>query len=176
MNGTKIELKWKRHAAHPTDFNVITVLLKQSLAAESASDVQAWGQFILRVSVGLMIFYIHGWHKLKGGIVHVRNGTPWNLAGEVAAMRLPAPVVLAFAATLVQLICALFLVAGLLTRLNAVLLTGTLSIAILQNVLARRDPQLPILYVLILVTVIFLGAGRFSLDATILSAADWPSS
>jgi putative oxidoreductase len=148
---------------------MFTVLLKQSLAAESASDAHAWGQFILRVSVGLMIFYIHGWHKLKGGIAHLREGTPWNLAEEVAAMHLPAPIVLAFAATLVQLICSLFLVAGLLTRLNALLLTATLSIAILQNVLTRRDPQLPILYVLILLGIAFLGGGRFSLDAMILS-------
>lgn len=147
------------------------MLFKQSLAAESVSDVHAWGQLILRVSVGLMIFYIHGWHKLKGGIAHLRQGTSWNLAEEVAAMHLPAPVVLAFAATLVQLICPLFLATGLLTRLNAVLLTVTLSTAILQNVLARRDPQLPVLYVLILTEMIFLGGGRFSLDAHILSMA-----
>jgi putative oxidoreductase len=147
---------------------MLTIMLKQSMATESVSDAHAWGQLILRVSVGLMIFYIHGWHKLKGGMAHLRQGTSWNLAEEVSAMHLPAPVVMAFAATLVQLICPLFLAVGLLTRLNAVLLTGTLSTAILQNVLARRDPQLPILYVLILIEMIFLGGGRFSLDAQVL--------
>src|ERR1041385_6327996 len=73
-------------------------LLKQSLAAESVSDVHAWGQLILRVAVGLMIFPV----------------------------------------------------AGLLTRLNAALLAGALSVAMLQNVLAWRDPQLAVLYALIM--------------------------
>jgi hypothetical protein len=74
-------------------------LLKQSLAAESASDAQAWGQFILRTSVGLMIVGIHGWHKLKGGLAYLQNATPWPLADEVAGMHFPAPVSFAFAAT-----------------------------------------------------------------------------
>ena len=52
--------------------------------------------------------------------------------------------------------------------MNAALLTGALWVAILQNVLARRDPQLPILYMLIMVALIFLGGGRFSLDARLL--------
>jgi uncharacterized membrane protein YphA (DoxX/SURF4 family) len=116
-----------------------------------------------------MIFYIHGWHKLKGGVAYLRKGTRWTLAEEVAEMRFPAPVASAFAATTVQFICSLFLVVGLLTRLNAVLLAGALSVAILQNVLARRDPQLAVLYVLIMVALIFIGGGSFSLDAMIMS-------
>jgi putative oxidoreductase len=143
-------------------------LLKQTLTANSVSDVHAWGQLILRVSAGLMIFYIHGWHKLKDGIAHLLNGTPWKLAEEVAEMHFPAPVASAFAATSVQFICSLFLVAGLLTRVNAALLAGALCVAILQNVLARRDPQLAILYVLIMVALVFLGGGRFSVDALVL--------
>ena len=143
-------------------------LLKESMAVESTGSVYAWGQFILRVAVGLMIFYIHGWHKLRGGLNYLHDGTPWNLADEVAAMRLPSPISLAFTATIVQLVCSVFLITGLLTRLNAVLLTATLGVAVVQNILARRNPQLPILYVLILLTMIFLGGGSFSLDAMIL--------
>jgi uncharacterized membrane protein YphA (DoxX/SURF4 family) len=94
-------------------------LLKQSLAAESVSDVHAWGQLILRVAVGLMIFPV----------------------------------------------------AGLLTRLNAALLAGALSVAMLQNVLAWRDPQLAVLYALIMAALIFIGGGRFSLDAMIMPQA-----
>jgi uncharacterized membrane protein YphA (DoxX/SURF4 family) len=77
-------------------------------------------------------------------------------------MNFPAAVPSAFAATLVQFICSLFLVAGCFTRLNAALLTGTLSVAILQNVLAHRDPQLAMLYVVVLITLLFAGGGRFS--------------
>ena len=58
-------------------------LQKESLAADSISDVHAWGQLLLRVGTGLMIFYIHGWHKLKDGVAYLRKGTRWALAEEV---------------------------------------------------------------------------------------------
>ncbi|SRR5258706_11590740 len=61
----------------------------------------------------------------------------------------PAPLASAVAATLVQFICAPFIAVGLFTRINAALLSGALSRAILQNLLAGRDPQLAILYTLI---------------------------
>ena len=73
-------------------------------------------------------------------------------------MNFPAAVPSAFAATLVQFICSLFLVAGCFTRVNA-------ALAILQNVLAHRDPQLAMLYVVVLITLLFAGGGRFSVDA-----------
>jgi len=73
------------------------------------------------------------------------------------------------AATLVQFICSLFVTAGLFTRINALLLSGVLGVAILQNLLASRDPQLAILYVLTVITMVFLGGGRFSCDAGLFS-------
>lgn len=112
-----------------------------------------------------MIFYIHGWHKLLGGVAYLFHDTPWKLAEEVAEMHTPAPVAAAFLATGVQFICSLFLIAGLYTRINAALLTGALAGAILQNFLAQRDPQLAILYALVVSTFMVTGAGRFSLDA-----------
>jgi uncharacterized membrane protein YphA (DoxX/SURF4 family) len=66
---------------------------------------------------------------------------------------------------MLQFVCAPLLAIGFFTRVNAALLTATLSVAILQNVLAGRDPQLVILYVLVMAGLIFLGGGRLSLDA-----------
>ena len=99
----------------------------------------AFGQLLLRAAAGAMICYIHGWHKLEGGIAYLQHGTPWKLAEEVAGMHFPAPVVSAFAATIVQFVCAPLLAVGLFTRINAALLTATLGVAILQNVLADRE-------------------------------------
>jgi uncharacterized membrane protein YphA (DoxX/SURF4 family) len=65
----------------------------------------------------------------------------------------------------VQFICALFLIAGLFTRINAALLAAVLGVAILQNLLAHRDPQLAMLYTLIVLSLALMGGGRFSLDA-----------
>jgi hypothetical protein len=60
--------------------------------------------------------------------------------------------------------------------LNALLLTGTLSVAILQNLLAHRDPQLAVLYTLVALTMVFWGSGRFSLDARFFSGNTVPTS
>ncbi len=149
--------------------NTLTRLLKASLNLDTQNLPAAIGLLVLRASVGLMIFYIHGWHKLEGGIAYLQHGTPWKLAEEVAEMHFPAPVASAFMATIVQFICAPLLAVGLFTRVNAALLTATLSVAILQNILAGRDPQLAVLYVLVMVSLISLGGGRFSLDAKLFS-------
>ncbi len=141
------------------------MLLKLSLDPDLKSPAAVFGNLILRISTGFMIFYIHGWHKLEGGLAYLQHGTPWKLAEEVAGMHFPAPLASAFAATAVQFICAPLVALGLFTRLNASLLVATLSVAILQNVLASRDPQLAILYVLAVLSLALLGGGRFSLDA-----------
>ena len=147
--------------------NKLLKLLKLSLDPDLKSPAAVFGHLILRASIGAMIFYIHGLHKLEGGLAYLQHGTPWTLAKEVAEMHFPAPVASAFAATALQFLCSPLLALGFFTRLNAALLTGTLSVAILQNLLAGRDPQLAILYVLVLLSLVFLGGGRFSLDALV---------
>src|SRR5580658_6340067 len=106
-------------------------LLEKSLTVEPNGTAATFGHFFLRISAGLMIFYIHGWHKLEGWIAYLQHGTPWKLAEEVSGMHFPAPLASAVAATLVQFICSLFVVIGLFTRMNAVLLVCALSGAIL---------------------------------------------
>lgn len=147
-------------------------IFQKSLDANQNSRAVTWGHSLLRVSAGLMVFYIHGLHKLEGGIAFVRNGTPWPLVEDVVGMHFPAPVASAWAATMVQFVCPLFLVIGLLTRINAVLLTGALSGAIMQNLMAGRDPQLAILYTLVIVSFAFMGGGKFSLDAKLFGGSN----
>src|SRR6266478_1854788 len=147
-------------------------LLKKSLTVEPNGAAATFGHLFLRISAGLMIFYIHGWHKLEGWIAYLQNGTPWKLAGEVAGMHFPSPLASAVAATLVQFICSLFVTVGLFTRINAALLVCVLGGAVLQNLLANRDPQLAILYTLVAITLVFLGGGKLSLDAKILSKSE----
>ena len=73
-------------------------LLRKSLDTDPSSPIATWGHLILRASIGAMIFYIHGLHKLEGGLAYLQHGTPWTLAKEVAEMHFPAPVASAFAA------------------------------------------------------------------------------
>lgn len=149
-------------------------LLKKSLTVDPNRAVAHFGHLFFRVAAGLMIFYIHGLHKLEGWIAYLQHGTPWTLAEEVAGMHFPAPLASAVAATLVQFVCSLFIVVGLFTRINAALLVGALTGAILQNLLAGRDPQLAILYTLVVVTLVLIGGGKFSLDAKFVSKAERP--
>jgi uncharacterized membrane protein YphA (DoxX/SURF4 family) len=147
-------------------------LLKKSLTVEPTGAAATFGHLFLRISTGLMIFYIHGWHKLEGWIAYLQNGAPWKLAEEVAGMHFPAPIASAVVATLVQFICSLFIIVGLFTRINALLLFGALSGAILQNLLASRDPQLAIMYTLVVLTLAIMGGGRISLDARLFAKAE----
>jgi len=138
--------------------------LTKAIPVESGA-AEEWALPILRVSAGLTIFCVHGWHKLEGWIAYFQHGTPWKLAQEVAEMHFPAPIASAVAATLVQFICPLFLVVGLFTRINAALLVAVLGVAVLQNLLSGRDPLMAILYTVIVFTLMVAGGGRFSLDA-----------
>lgn len=140
-------------------------LVKQSIAVAPDGPAASLGYLFLRVSAGVMIFYIHGCHKLEGWISYLQHGTPWRLVEEVAGMHFPAPLASAVAATLVQFISSLFIVVGLFTRINAALLLCALSGAIVQNLLADRDTQLAILYSLVVLTIVLMGGGKYSLDA-----------
>lgn len=140
---------------------------RASLDASLTSEMSAWGLLLLRGVTGGLIFYIHGWHKLEGGVAYLREGTPWQLLTEVAAMHFPAPLASAFAATAIQFVCAPLLALGLYTRLNAAALTTVLGVAILQNLRTHRDPQLTVIYVLVVVAFVLIGGGPLSLDAKI---------
>jgi uncharacterized membrane protein YphA (DoxX/SURF4 family) len=144
---------------------MLNKLFKKTLSVDANGPGITFGHLFLRVSAGAMIFYIHGLHKLEGWIAYLQNGTPWELFKEVQAMHFPAPYPSAILATLIQFICSIFITVGLFTRINAVLLLGALSGAILQNVLAGRSPQLALLYIIIVIAIVFLGGGKFSLDA-----------
>lgn len=129
------------------------------------STIVDWGQLLLRLGVGLMLLFIHGRHKLEGAADTLWHGTPWSLVEEIAQMHVPAPLAAAIAATVVQCLCSLLLIVGLYTRISAALLVIVLCVATLQNLVTHRDPQLALLYTLIVLSLVFLGGGRFSLDA-----------
>lgn len=120
--------------------------LNKTLAVDTNSLAFSVELLIFRIVAGLMIFSFTGCINWMAASHIWQGGSPWPLLGDVEAMHFPAPVASAWTATMVQFICSLFIAAGLFTRINAVVLTCALGGAILQNLLAVRDPQLAILY------------------------------
>jgi putative oxidoreductase len=161
-------LKQRETSLRAFSVSAVIALLFNRMIPEAEKRLVAAGHVFLRVAAGLMIFYIHGLHKLEGGIEYFRNGTPWVLEREVDGMHMPAPLAAEVFATLVQFICSLFIIVGLLTRLNALLLAGALGGAIAQNLLAGRDPQLAILYTLVVIAILLMGGGPLSLDSRLI--------
>lgn len=131
-------------------------------------DVSA---FVLRLAAGL-IFLPHGYGKVFGA------GGAATFAHDMPSYGLP--VFLGYAAAYAELFCAVLLIAGLLTRLDALLLGCTMFVAtfVVQLPDALRDPQgggnkffaalhgieLPLALLAICLALTLTGAGRFSLD------------
>ena len=132
-------------------------------------DVSA---LLLRLAVGL-IFLPHGYGKVFGA------GGPATFAQDMPSYGLP--VFLGYVAAYSELVCAVLLLAGLLTRLDALLLGCTMFVAtfVVQLPDALRDPQsggnkffaalrgieLPLALLAICVALLLIGGGRLSLDS-----------
>ena len=116
------------------------------------------GLLILRVSAGFLMLYSHGWGKLTniGGLL---EGFP-----DPIGLGVPASVTLTVFA---EFFCSLGLIFGLLTRLAAIPLAVTMLVAVL--VVHADDPwgkkEFVLLYLTPFITLMFTGAGRYSLDA-----------
>ncbi len=127
--------------------------------AGSASDL---GLLLLRVSVGLMMAFSHGWGKIEA----------FFQAGEV---KFADPIGIGPAASLflagsAEFFCSLALVIGLLTRLAAIPLAFTMLVAIF--IIHADDPfskqEFALLYLIPYLTLLVTGPGKFSVDSWIV--------
>jgi putative oxidoreductase len=127
---------------------------------------------ILRIAAGL-IFLPHGWPKVFG-----EGGPGVFAAGMTENYGIPA--FLGYIAAYAEVVGAVLLIAGLLTRLNALLLAGTMFVAAfivqLPDALYEVPPgssklfvgvmgiELPLALFAICLSLVLTGGGRFSLD------------
>jgi putative oxidoreductase len=128
---------------------------------------------VLRVAAGL-IFLPHGWSKIAG------EGGASAFAADIAS-NYHLPTLLGHLAAWSELAGGVLLLVGLLTRLDALLLAGTMAVATfvvqLPDALYGADPhaikffvvlhgiELPLAMLTITVALLLTGGGRFSLDA-----------
>lgn len=116
------------------------------------------GLLVLRVLMGLAMAS-HGYAKIFGGqIAQLKEG--------LVGMGFPAPAILAWLAALSEFVGGLFIALGLGTRFAAFFVAFTMGVAFF--VAHAKDPfhvKLPAyLYGVIALSLIFIGAGRYSLD------------
>jgi len=125
----------------------------------------------LRLTVGL-VFLPHGWSKVMG------RGGPAAFAQDLPGYGIPA--FLGYVAAYAELFGALLLLVGFLVRLDALLLAGVMAVAVfvvqLPDALndvppgtsrlfaAIRGVELPLSVLGGCLALVFLGAGRLSLD------------
>jgi putative oxidoreductase len=90
-----------------------------------------YGLVILRVVLGIAIL-VHGWSKLSGGV--------GNVAGFFGTLGIPAPGLMAWVVTIVELVGGILLVVGFLSQIAGILITLDMLGAILFAYLLRGAP------------------------------------
>jgi putative oxidoreductase len=137
--------------------------------SKNAPDVAA---LVLRLAAGL-IFLPHGWSKVAGA-------GPAAFAADMAA-NYHIPAFLGYVAAYSELVGGVLLILGLLTRLDALLLAGTMFVAAfivqlpdalyevppgaIKLFVALKGIELPLAMFAICLSLVLTGGGRFSLDA-----------
>jgi len=115
------------------------------------------GLLILRLGVGGMILFGHGWGKLVGfSVISQRFPDPLGL-GSTVSLSL---------AVFAEFFCAIAVMMGLLTRLAVIPLCITMFVA--AGIIHGLDPwskkEMALLYAVPFLVLFFTGPGRFSLD------------
>lgn len=115
------------------------------------------GLLFLRVSIGSLMMFAHGWGKLAG------------FAERSASFADPLGVGSAFSLGLTvsaEFFCSLAIVLGFLTRLSAVPIIITMLVA--AFVIHGEDPfgkqEFAIIYAIHFLVIMIMGAGKYSLD------------
>lgn len=119
-----------------------------------------FGLLLLRVAVGLSMLMLHG------------RGKMMNFSSTVekfpALFGLPANVNLGLA-VFAEVVCSALLIAGLFTRLAALMLAVTMGVAFFKVhqaslVAGPGSGELAMVYLIAYVALLFTGAGKFSAD------------
>ena len=116
------------------------------------------GLVILRVFAGLALALAHGLGKIPPS-----NG----FVGMVEGLGFPAPELFAWGSGFAELVCGLLLAAGLLTRPAAFFIVINMTVAVLLAHAgdAFGDREKALLFGVIALTFLIIGAGRYSVDA-----------
>ena len=136
-----------------------TGLVRRVLSPGTGDAWSAVGAAILRITVGVLVATLHGWHKVVQGWQYLSGGGDWPLLHDTVQLGFPLPVVFAALAALSQFAGGWLLAIGACTRIAALLVALVFN---LQS--GGPDAQLAGLYALVTGTIVLTGGGRWSVD------------
>lgn len=122
------------------------------------------GLLLLRLGVGIGFIYFHGWEKLSGG------PDRWTtVGGTVSYLGISyRPDIFGFLAAFAESAGALLIAIGFLFRPAAALLFLTMVLAVIQHLgTGEGTPAHAFKNAWLFLGLLFVGPGRFSLDAWI---------
>ena len=141
-------------------------VLSGAVSRDAPADL---GLTVLRIAAGLSLALGHGVRKLPPSSGFIER---------VGEMGFPAPELFAWGATAAELGGGLLLALGLLTRPAALLIA--LNMLVVTLLAHAGDPfgdrELGLLFGVIAFAFVFLGAGRYSLDALLRRRYETPAS
>ena len=124
-----------------------------------------YGLAILRIVLGIAML-VHGWSKLSGGVD--------NVAGFFGRqLGIPAPQLMAWVVTIVELVGGILLVVGFLTRIVGILIALDMLGAILFAYLLRGAPfidrgqiswEKEVVFAAAALCIVLAGPGAWSVD------------
>ena len=134
------------------------------LSLSPLARLAGFAPLAVRIIVGIIMF-AHGLQK--------HQGRPANFGGLLSQLGVPAPELMAYVVTFVELVGGALLIVGLLSRLSALLLTIDLVVAILLVKLnigliapqgSGAGAELDLALIAGFLVILLAGPGRFSLD------------
>ncbi len=119
-----------------------------------------WGLLLLRVGVGLLMLLGHGWPKLSNFSTMLEQFPDPIGLGAGLSLTL---------ATFAEFLCSILILVGLFTRLASIPLIINMLVALFF--VHMGDPWIRqervLLYLVLYLTLLLAGAGRFSIDDSI---------
>jgi putative oxidoreductase len=123
------------------------------------------GILILRFAPAFVMAYVHGWDKLVNFNEYSREFYNFLGLGDSFSLGL---------VIFSELICSILIILGLFTRLAAIPLIITMAVIVIDFGLGNpiNEYETPLLYMIIFITLMFTGAGKYSLDYQLFAKAN----